>query len=103
MESYRVKITENARRDLRDTYSYINKELKVPEAAQRFYIDTLNSIYTLDKMPECYPIVRDERLAEKGYRQMLVKNHIVFYTIDNEKKIVIVMRILYGRRDWLNI
>lgn len=38
-----------------------------------------------------------------GYRKLIVKNYIVFFTIDEPNKVVDVERILYGRRDWLRI
>jgi plasmid stabilization system protein ParE len=47
--------------------------------------------------------VRDERLAVMGFRILLIKNYIAFYTIDEPNKIVNVERILYGRRDWQRI
>jgi plasmid stabilization system protein ParE len=51
-------------------------------------------------MPQKCPPVTDERLAVMGYRKLLVKNYIVFFTIDEQSKIVDVERILYARRDW---
>jgi plasmid stabilization system protein ParE len=37
-----------------------------------------------------------------GYRQLIVKNYIAFFTMD-EKNVVDVERIFYARRDWLCI
>ena len=54
-------------------------------------------------MPQKCPLVRDERLASIGYRKLLVKNYVVFFTIDEKAKVVDVERILYARRDWLRI
>ncbi|MDR3338399.1 MAG: type II toxin-antitoxin system RelE/ParE family toxin [Treponema sp.] len=33
----------------------------------------------------------------------MVKNYMLFYTINEEEKIVTVIRFLYGHRDWKNI
>ncbi|HBG16880.1 MAG TPA: hypothetical protein DDW93_08890 [Firmicutes bacterium] len=38
-----------------------------------------------------------------GYRKLIVKNYIVFFTINEKSKVVDVERILYARRDWLRI
>ncbi|WP_083809940.1 type II toxin-antitoxin system RelE/ParE family toxin [Mahella australiensis] len=45
----------------------------------------------------------DERLASLGYRKLIVKNYVVFFTIDEKSKVVDIARILYARRDWLRV
>jgi plasmid stabilization system protein ParE len=47
--------------------------------------------------------VPDEYLAEKGIKFVMIKNYMMFYTINEDEKTVIVIRFLYGRRDWKNI
>lgn len=103
MESYKIKITEKARKDLRDTCTYIKGELKEPVIAEKFYLSIEQSVESLVSLPKRHALVRDERLAEKGYRMMPVANHLIFYTVDDNSRTVMVSRILYARRDWLNI
>jgi plasmid stabilization system protein ParE len=38
-----------------------------------------------------------------GYRKLIVKNYIAFFTVDEKAKTIDVERILYARRDWLRI
>ncbi|WP_236860373.1 type II toxin-antitoxin system RelE/ParE family toxin [Candidatus Formimonas warabiya] len=65
--------------------------------------DTIEEAITgLAVIQKC-PLVTDDRLAMMGYRKLLVKNYIVFFTIDEELKVVDVERILYTRRDWHHI
>jgi plasmid stabilization system protein ParE len=61
------------------------------------------AVLGLVDIPQKYPLVTDERLASLGYQKLVVKNHIVFFTIDEKSKVVDVERILYVRRDWLRI
>jgi toxin ParE1/3/4 len=42
------------------------------------------AITSLAVMPQKCPPVTDERLAMTGYRKLLVKNYIVFFTIDEK-------------------
>ena len=42
----------------------------------------------------------DEYLNKKGYRKLIVDNFITLYKVDDEKKIVTVMRVIYGRRQY---
>ncbi len=57
----------------------------------------------LEKMPSIYPLVSDEYLAAKGLKFVLIKNYVLFYTIDKNNKIVNVIRFLYARRNWKEI
>ena len=45
----------------------------------------------------------DEYLTEKGLRFAIIKNYLMFFIVDEENKIVTVIRFLYRRRDWKNI
>jgi plasmid stabilization system protein ParE len=54
-------------------------------------------------MPYACPPVIDERLARMGYRKLIVRSHIAFFTIDENAKVVNIERVLYARRDWLHI
>lgn len=45
----------------------------------------------------------DEYLRNKGYRKLIVDNYIVFYLIWEEKKQVIIMRVLYGKQKYENL
>ncbi len=40
---------------------------------------------------------------KREYHRMVVKNYVVLYTIDFEKKTVFISRMIYGRRNYLNL
>lgn len=103
MAKYRVDVSEPAENDLRDIVRYISAQLSAPMTALKM-MDTIEEAITgLAVMPQKCPPVNDERLAMLGYRKLLVKNYIVFFTIDEKPKVVDVERILYARRDWNHI
>lgn len=103
MAKYRVDVSEPAENDLRDIVRYIFAQLSAPITALKM-MDTLEEAITgLAVMPQKCPPVTDERLAMIGYRKLLVKNYIVFLTIDEKSKVVDIDRILYARRDWRHI
>jgi plasmid stabilization system protein ParE len=56
------------------------------------------AILNLKDMAHSHPKCLDETLNKKGYRKLIINNYIAFYTIDEEEKTVLVMRVLYGRR-----
>lgn len=55
----------------------------------------------LSDMPQRCSQVADPRLAQMGFRKLIVKNDVVFFSIDEKNKVVNIERVLYGRRDWL--
>lgn len=59
------------------------------------------AITGLGNIPQKFPVVTDERLASMGYRKLIVKPYIVFYSTDDQSKIVDIVRTLYARRNWL--
>jgi toxin ParE1/3/4 len=101
MAKYRVDVSEPAESDLGDIIRYIASQLSVPLTALHLMELLEEAMAGLSDMPQRYPFVADERLAQMGYRKLPVKNYIVFFSIDEKSKVVDIERILYGRRDWL--
>jgi len=103
MAKYRVDVSEPAENDLRDIIRYIASQLSAPISALHMMELLEEAMAGLSHMPQRCPLVTDERLSQMGYRKLTVKNHVVFFSIDEKNKVVDVERILYGRRDWLRI
>ena len=100
---YNVKIMDSAKAEMREIYWHIAEVLKNPIAAERRISLIETSIKSLKENPVRYPLVKDDYLASKGYRLIVVKNHLVFFTVREKEQAVSVMRVLYGRRDWMRI
>ena len=101
--TYKIRIVKPAQADMRETYRYIEAELQNPEAAARRISLIDEAIQSLKNMPSRFPLVRDDYLASKGFQMAVVKTHLVFFAIQEETKVVSVMRVLYGCRDWIRI
>ena len=103
MSKYNIEITEPAESDLYQIGSYIAKELQEPDLAQEVVNKIGDAILSLDEMPYRNGLVRDERLSHQGIRKLLIDNYVIFYIVREENKMVTILRILYSRRDWMNI
>jgi addiction module RelE/StbE family toxin len=103
MTRYRIEITDPATKDLNEIGNYITDDLLEPQAALRLVNEIADAVSSLEEMPYRNPLVRDERLSLHGIRKIIVGNYLVFYIIYEEEKVVTIIRILYGRRDWLNL
>ncbi len=103
MAKYRVDVSEPAENDIKDIVRYIASQLSAPISALHMIELLEEAMVDLSNMPQRCPLISDERLSQMGYRKLLVKNYVVFFSIDENNKVVNVERILYGRRDWLRI
>jgi len=100
MKKYKIRISDLAKQDIRDTSIYIRNELLNPIAAENTTEAILDGISKLNIMPERVAKVRDERLARMGIRGLYIKNYTAFFRIKEEECIVDIVRVLYSRRDW---
>ena len=100
---YSLAITDIAEEDILETVSYITNVLKAPAAANNLLDEIERHEEILENTPNIYPFVPDEYLAQRGLKFTRIKNYLLFYTINEDEKIVTVIRFLYARRDWKNI
>lgn len=103
MSMYDIQITEPAEKDLYEIGAYISKELLEPEIAKKVFSEIAKGVNSLEDMPLRNALVADDRLDYKGIRKIMVDNYIVFYIVTDESKTVTIIRILYSRRDWINL
>lgn len=103
MSTYNIQITKPAEIDLYEIGAYISKELLEPETAKKMISKIAKAISTLEYMPLRNSLVSDKGLAYNGIRKIMVDNYIVFYIVNEDNKTVTIIRILYSRRDWINL
>jgi len=101
--SYSINITDLAEEDILATVRYIANTLKNPVAANNLLDEIERHEKILEDTPNIYPFVNDVYLSDKGLKYVIIKNYLMFYTIDEDNKIVNIIRFLYKRRDWKNI
>jgi len=100
---YSLIITEIAEEEILNTVKYIADSLKAPTAANNLLDEIERHQEILENTPNIYPFVPDEYLAQKGLRFTMIMNYMMFYTVNEDEKLVTVIRFLYGRRDWITI
>jgi plasmid stabilization system protein ParE len=98
---YSLKLSDPFINDVDSSIKYIKQNLQAPAAAQNLKDEIKNSYKKIKKTPFIYPLVPDKYLASLGYRFKMVKNYILFYTVENT--VIEIIRFLYGHRDWMSI
>jgi addiction module RelE/StbE family toxin len=97
---YTVQMMPDAERDINHIHNYIAVELDSPRAAAGIMLRIESAIMALRDFPKIGPACQSERLKAKNYRKLVIKNYIAFYLVDDITKTVLVMRVLYGRRNY---
>ncbi len=69
---YKIQLTDNAIRQMRDTVAYISKELSAPETAARWLDKMEKEIASLDYMPKSIPLIGEEPWRSNGIRKTVV-------------------------------
>jgi plasmid stabilization system protein ParE len=97
---YRLSYLQAANRDIADTVDYIAETLAAPKAA----FDLLNaldeSISRLKDFPYSCRVYQPVKPLGHEYRILLVKNYAVFYTVNEQEKLVEICRVIHTKRDF---
>ncbi len=101
-ESFSMIYSPETVNDLREIYTNITYKLLVPKTAEGQINRIRDIIRSLDFMPLRYPIVDWEPWKSIEMHKLPIDNFIVFYIVSNEKRLVTIVRILYGGRDIKN-
>jgi plasmid stabilization system protein ParE len=96
-------MTKSAEDDLSANLDYISDKLQNPIAAERLYNEFEISKKALEYMPYRFPLVRDDSLAQKEIRSVMVRNYQLFFIVKEPEQEVLIIRFLYGHRDWKNL
>ncbi len=85
LNSYSVKLLDRALDDLDNIYAYIAESLLAPETALKMINDVEQQITSLQEMPQRCSLRRVGAYANKGYRQLFIKNYTIIFRIDEQK------------------
>lgn len=95
-EQYAVKLMSSALRDLDSLYKYIAETLFEPGTALDLIEEIEREILSLQQYPNRCSVRRAGIYANKGYRQLFVKNYTVIYRVNEAEKTVIIVAVRYS-------
>lgn len=101
--AYKLLISRDAHNDIDEITTYIAQVLKNPQAAGSFLDDVEKSYRNLLDNPRMYSYCADEGLQRKGYRKIAIKNYLILYRVDETEKIIFIVRVVYGARDYTKL
>ena len=101
MRKYNIEYSKESKQDLIGIKQYIKYNLQEPEIAQKLITKIITQIDSLKYSPEIYAIIDDDIIKKLEIRKLIVDNYIVFFRIKNDS--IQIVRIMYGRRNWINL
>ena len=101
--SYQAHITSTAEHDIMRAADYIEFTLKNPDTADNLLDVATEQISSLANLPQKFCLVDDPVLASWGIRFVIINNYLAFYTIDEAKQPVNIVRFLYQKSNWTSI
>lgn len=98
---FEVFITDVAKKDLRNNVDWWSKN-RSPDEAERWYIEILESIYSLEQLPQRCPLAREAEtlgidLHNLWFGLSSKQTHRSLFTIDGKR--VNVLRVLSARQE----
>lgn len=97
-DEYSVLISSPARAQLADIVRYIRSGLQSPYAASAFLRLMESEILSLAQLPRRFALTPEEPWRSEGVRRMPVKGYLVYYWIDEPRRAVHVIAVIYARR-----
>lgn len=98
-DRYNYVLTGIAEEDVDEAFDYIANELMNPDAASAFADELEEKLEEICKTPKAGRPVHNPYLKRDDIRRVLVKNYIAYYLIDEEEGKIVVLRVVYNRRD----
>jgi len=97
---YRLTFLPIAKQDMTDIVHYISNELFNPVAAAALAEEMIEAAERLCDFPYINTVHQTIKPLKQEYRKLLVKNYIMFYWVDEKKKLITIVRVIYARRDY---
>lgn len=100
MKKYVVEISETAKQDLENIILYLRHSLAGDIIADKYKILFKQGFKDLEYIAGSMAILDEKLTGHRNIRKLNVRNYIIFYTINEEHKKAIVLRIGHAFMDW---
>ena len=97
---YDLQYLPSARKDMVDVVRYISETLHNPTVAERLAMELIEAGDSILTFPYANPVHMPIRPLKHEYRKLRVRNYLMFYWVDEERKLVTVARVIYARRNY---
>ena len=99
MDKYKIRLTRQAKEHLTLIREYIAKELREPFIAKKMLDLLKTQMYSLETMPHRIKCIDEKPWNDLGFRKIRVKNYYIYFLIDENKKEVQIIAVIYVKRN----
>lgn len=96
---YKVLFSEISKNNLADIINYISNTLQSPRAAGNVLNRLQDEIQSLSYFPNRYPLADETLFPDLAVRKLTVQNYSVYYHVDEIETNVLILSVIYARRD----
>ncbi len=96
---YTLEFLDEALCDIVEIAQYITKTLQNPQAAVRLTNKMIEKAEKVCSFPYSNRVFTPIKPLKREYRKIIVDNYIMFYFINEDKKTVLIARVLYAKRN----
>ncbi len=100
---YSLSISGAAQEDFEGIFYYISRILNNPTAARNLSAEFSIGLERVCFNPLMCPLTDNRRIHDKSLRKLIVKKYIIFYRVNESKKEIQVVRVLYGMMNYEEI
>lgn len=100
---YKLEFLPIAKKDIDDIIYYISHNLKNITASKKIRDLFMSSLDNIIEFPYGYSAYQSVGSLKYEYRSYRVKKFLMFYIVDERKKIITIVRVLYEKMDIDNI
>lgn len=97
---YDLEFQPVAQQDMINIVAYISKTLSNPMAAGQLAEEFIIEAENIRNFPYSMPVYNSPRSLKYEYRKLPIKNYIMFYRVDESKKLITVARVIYAKSDY---
>ncbi|MCL2797545.1 MAG: type II toxin-antitoxin system RelE/ParE family toxin [Firmicutes bacterium] len=97
---YTVELYPGALKDLDGIYAYYYRESQDLSVAEKVTGKIKSAMYSLSFMPASHPAAHEARLRFTGIRKLICGEFVVPFIIDEEKKVVSIVRVFHGKMNY---
>lgn len=103
MSKYKAIYSADAKDDLKNIVMYIKYDLKEPNIAKNISKRIRQAVKNISENPMIYEVIDDDIIKQLELRKRVVGNYLIFYRVIDSSKEIQVVRIFYGKRNWLKL
>lgn len=100
---YTIEFTETAKSDLRNIAMYIAEQSKDKEIAKKFVMELGEQCRPLEEFPQMGATPKDRVLMSSGYRFLVHKEYLIFYSVDETNEKIYVQAIFNAKKDYTRV